>query len=79
MMQHDEELDVTGAVCPIPATKTIRKLGKMRPGAVLKVLLDYKPATEATPRYVAKTKHKFLGVEEDEDIDGWAMFFEAVK
>lgn len=51
----------------------------MKPGQILKVLSDYKAATESTPRYVAKTKHKFLGVEDDEDVDGWAMYFEVVK
>ena len=78
-MEYDEELDVCGAVCPVPATKTMQKLGKMKPGQVLRVVVDYKPATEATPRYVAKTKHKHLVTEEDEDVDGWAMYFEVVK
>ena len=78
-MEYDEELDVCGAVCPVPATKTMQKLGKMKPGQILKVVCDYKPATESTPRYVAKTKHKHLGTEEDEDADGWAMYFEVVK
>ena len=78
-MEYDEEMDVCGSACPVPAHKTLQKLGKMRPGQVLKVLTDYKPATEATPRYVSKTAHKFLGVEDDEDVDGWAMYFEVVK
>ena len=78
-MEYDEELDVCGSVCPVPAHKTLKQLGKMRPGEILKVLTDYKAATESTPRYVAKTSHKLLGVEEDEDVDGWAMFFEVVK
>jgi len=78
-MDYDDELDVCGAICPMPATKTIQKLGKMKPGQVLKVLSDYKPATEATPRYIKKTNHKFLTIEEDEDCDGWAMYFEVVK
>ena len=78
-MQYDEVLDVCGAICPVPAMKTVKQLGKMRPSAVLKILTDYKPATEAVVRFVEKTKHQFLGMEEDEDIDGWAMYFKAVK
>ena len=78
-MDYDEEIDVCGAICPVPAHKTLQKLGKMRPGEVLKVITDYKPATEATPRYVSKTKHKFLGLEEDEEEDAWIMYFEVVK
>ncbi|MEM4735894.1 MAG: sulfurtransferase TusA family protein [Candidatus Thorarchaeota archaeon] len=78
-MKYDEVLNVCGAVCPVPAIKTVQQLGKMKPGTVLKVIVDYRPATEATPRYVSKTKHKFLGMEDDEESGGWALYFEAVK
>ena len=78
-MNYDEELDVCGSICPVPAMKTVKQLGKMKPGAVLKLLTDYKPATEAVVRYVEKTKHEYLGIEEDEDIDGWALYFKVVK
>ncbi len=78
-MDYDEELDVCGTICPTPAMRTAKLLGKMKPGSVLKVLVDYKPATESVPRYIAKTSHKFLGLEEDEDVDGWALYFETVK
>ena len=78
-MDYDEVLDVCGAVCPVPAMKTVQQLGKMKPRTVLKVLVDYKPATESTPRYIAKTKHRFLGMEKAEDVGGWALYFEVVK
>ncbi|MHA1769503.1 MAG: sulfurtransferase TusA family protein [Candidatus Thorarchaeota archaeon] len=78
-MDYDEELDACGQICPAPAMRTMKQLGKMKPGTVLKVLIDYKPATESVPRSIAKTNHKFLGMEEDEDIDGWAVYFEVVK
>ena len=78
-MNYDEELDVCGSICPVPAMKTIKQLGKMKPGAILKLLTDYKPATEAVVRYVEKTKHEYLGIEDDEDIDGWALYFKVVK
>jgi tRNA 2-thiouridine synthesizing protein A len=78
-MNFDVELDVCGSICPIPAMKTLKELNKMKPGAVLKVLVDYKPATESVPRYIEKSKHQFLGIEEDEDHDGWGLFFKAVK
>ena len=79
IMDFTDELDVCGAICPVPAVKTKGKLSKMKTGDVLKVVLDYKPATESTPRYMKKTKHKFLGMEEDEEVDGWNLFFEVVK
>ena len=76
-MDFDEELDVSGQVCPVPALKTKQKLMQMKQGQVLKVITDYKPASESVPRDLAKTKHKYLGLEE---IDGgWTMFFECNK
>lgn len=78
-MDYDEELDACGLVCPMPALKAKKALMKMHPGQVLQVLLDYEPAVESVPRDLAKTKHKFLGTEEDEDDDLWKLYFECVK
>ena len=78
-MNYHDELDTSGLVCPVPALKTKKKLGKMKPGQILKVITDYKPASESVPRDLAKTKHKLLGVEEDEDEEIWEIYFECVK
>jgi tRNA 2-thiouridine synthesizing protein A len=78
-MNFDEELDVCGQVCPVPALKTKKQLMKMAPGKVLKVISDYKPASESVPRDLAKTKNKHLGTEFDEDEEKWYMYFVAVK
>ncbi|MHA1475214.1 MAG: sulfurtransferase TusA family protein [Promethearchaeota archaeon] len=78
-MNYDLELDAQGLVCPVPALKTKKQLGKMKPGQILKVVTDYKPASESVPRDLAKTKHKLLGVEEDEDEEIWEIYFECVK
>ena len=78
-MDYDEELDATGLVCPMPALKTKKALIKMKPGQVLKIILDYEPATESVPRDLAKTKHEYLGIEEDEDEEGWYLYFKCVK
>ena len=78
-MNYDLELDAQGLVCPVPALKTKKQLGKMKPGQILKVVTDYKPASESVPRDLAKTKHKLLGVEEDEDEEIWDIYFECVK
>lgn len=77
-MNYDEILDVSGLVCPVPALKTKKQLSQMQPGKILKVITDYKPASESVPRDLAKTAHKFLGLEENED-GGWNMYFECVK
>ena len=78
-MKFDMELNACGSVCPVPALKTKKQLMKMRPGTVLKVITDYKPASESVPRDLAKTKHKHLGTEFIEDDEQWYMYFEAVK
>ncbi|MBD3197745.1 MAG: hypothetical protein GF317_22020 [Candidatus Lokiarchaeota archaeon] len=78
-MKYDLELDVCGQVCPVPALKTKKELRKCRPGTVLKVITDYKPASESVPRDLAKTKHKHLDTEFNEDEERWYIYFEAVK
>ncbi|MFX1236407.1 MAG: sulfurtransferase TusA family protein [Promethearchaeota archaeon] len=78
-MKSDMELNVCGLVCPVPALKTKKQLRTMRPGQVLKVITDYKPASESVPRDLAKTKHKHLGTEYLEDEEQWYIYFEVVK
>jgi len=78
-MKYDEEVNCYGMVCPMPALTAKKALRKMKVGQILKVLIDYQPATESVPRDLAKTKHKFLGMEESEDDDGWDLYFECVK
>ncbi len=78
-MKYNEQLDTSGLVCPVPALKTKKKLRGMMPGQILKVITDYKPASESVPRDLKKTKHKFLGIEEMDDDEGWELFFECVK
>jgi tRNA 2-thiouridine synthesizing protein A len=78
-MKFDTELNVCGLVCPVPALKTKKQLRTMRPGTVLKVITDYKPASESVPRDLAKTKHKHLGTDYMEDDEQWYIYFETVK
>ena len=78
-MKFDQELNVCGLVCPVPALKTKKQLMKMRPGNVLKVITDYKPASESVPCDLAKTKHKHLGTDFLDDDELWHIYFESVK
>nr|MDO8084048.1 sulfurtransferase TusA family protein [Candidatus Sigynarchaeum springense] len=78
-MNYDAELDCRGLVCPVPALKTKKELAKMAPGKVLRVVTDYKPASESVPRDLAKTPNKLLGIEYNEDESVWYIFFQAVK
>ena len=78
-MKFDEELDASGLVCPVPALKTKKQLMKMASGKVLKVTSAYKPASVSVPRDHAKTKHKHLGTDFDENEEKWYTYFECVK
>lgn len=78
-MKFDDELDTSGLVCPMPALKTKKALMKMSAGEVLRVITDYGPAKDSVPRDLEKTKHKFLGIEEDDFDDLWYLYFECVK
>jgi len=78
-VNYNSELNVCGLVCPVPALKTKKELRKMRPGQVLKVITDYKPASESVPRDLAKTKHKHLGTDYEEDEEQWYIYFKCVK
>ncbi|MHA1672189.1 MAG: sulfurtransferase TusA family protein [Promethearchaeota archaeon] len=78
-LEFDEKIDLCGEICPVPAVKTKKKLGKMRNGSVLKLITDYKPATESVCRVMEKTSHKFLGMEEDEDEGTWELYFKCNK
>lgn len=78
-MKYDVELDVQGLVCPVPALKTKKQLNKMAAGQILKVITDYKPASESIPRDLAKTKHKHLGTDYDDDEEIWNLYYECVK
>ncbi|MHA1170291.1 MAG: sulfurtransferase TusA family protein [Candidatus Hodarchaeales archaeon] len=78
-MKYDKELDVSGLVCPVPALKTKKVLKTMKNGQILRVITDYEPASESVPRDLAKTKHEHLGTEEEDDDEGWSMYFKCVK
>ena len=76
-MDFDEELDVRGQVCPYPSLRTKKALKKMSPGAILKVLIDFKPAVDSVKREIAQTPHEWINTEEEDDE--WALFFKCVK
>ena len=50
MTQVDQTLDIRGEVCPYTYLKTILALEEMQPGQVLRVRLDYEPASRSVPR-----------------------------
>ena len=59
----DLELDIRGEVCPYTFVKTKLALEEMQPGQVLRVLVDYEPATKNVPRSVTLQGDEVLSVE----------------
>jgi TusA-related sulfurtransferase len=59
----DRELDIRGEVCPYTFVKTKLALEEMQPGQVLRVLVDYEPATKNVPRSVRLQGDEVLSVE----------------
>jgi tRNA 2-thiouridine synthesizing protein A len=59
----DRELDIRGEVCPYTFVKTKLALEEMQPGQVLRVLVDYEPATKNVPRSVRLQGDEVLGIE----------------
>ena len=59
----DRELDIRGEVCPYTFVKTRLALEEMQAGQVLRVLVDYEPATKNVPRSVTLQGDEVLGVE----------------
>jgi tRNA 2-thiouridine synthesizing protein A len=59
----DRELDIRGEVCPYTFVKTKLALEQMQPGQVLRVLVDYEPATKNVPRSVKLQGDEVLNVE----------------
>lgn len=57
------ELDIRGEVCPYTYVKTRLALEELAVGQVLRVLVDYEPATRNVPRSVALQGDEVLKVE----------------
>jgi TusA-related sulfurtransferase len=68
----DRELDIRGEVCPYTFVKTKLALEEMQPGQVLRVLVDYEPATKNVPRSVKLQGDEVLGVESC-GVSQWAI------
>jgi tRNA 2-thiouridine synthesizing protein A len=58
----DREIDLRGDKCPITFARTRIALEEMQVGQVLRVLLDYEPATRNVPRSAELCGDKVLYV-----------------
>ena len=62
MSQVDRTLDIRGEVCPYTYVKTRLALEEMAAGQVLRVQVDYEPATRSVPRSVKVQGDEVLSV-----------------
>jgi tRNA 2-thiouridine synthesizing protein A len=69
------ELDIRGEVCPYTYVKTRLALEELEVGQVLRVLVDYEPATRNVPRSVAAQGDEVLWVEPVEE-GAWAIWIQ---
>lgn len=64
-MTHDDELDATGLLCPLPVLKAAKRLRGMAPGAVLRVLADDPAAVVDVPHFCVEQGHTLVETDLD--------------
>jgi TusA-related sulfurtransferase len=62
MTEVDRILDIRGEVCPYTYVKTLLALEEMDAGQILRVRIDYEPATRSVPRSVTIQGNEVLSV-----------------
>lgn len=72
-LQADRELNLFGDHCPITFAKTKIALEEMAIGQVLRVLLDWEPATRNVPKSVELYGDEVLALEPI-DSGGWSLW-----
>ena len=63
-MEHDDELDALGLLCPLPVLKAAKRLRGMAPGTVLRVLADDPAAIVDIPHFCHEQGHTLLAATE---------------
>lgn len=66
-MEHDDDLDARGLLCPLPVLKCRKRLQGLRNGAILKVTADDPAAIIDVPHFCAEAGHELLRTETEED------------
>lgn len=66
-MKPDVELDLRGDVCPYTYVKTKLQVEEMEPNQILKVIVDYEPASRNIPRSIKTLGHEVLKIEKENE------------
>jgi tRNA 2-thiouridine synthesizing protein A len=75
----DRTIDLRGEVCPMTFAKTKIALEEMTIGQVLRVLLDYEPATRNVPRSVELYGDQVLGIHVTSPTEWAVLILKCVK
>ncbi len=67
-IQADDDIDITGEVCPMTFVRTKLRLERMQPGKILAVRLRGEEPLRNVPRAARDEGHTILGIEADGDI-----------
>ncbi len=70
-MTHDEELDTTGLLCPLPVLKAAKRLRSMDKGDVLKILADDPAAIIDVPHFCSEQGYELVS---SDDADGVQIY-----
>jgi tRNA 2-thiouridine synthesizing protein A len=68
-MKADKEINLKGEVCPYTFVRSKLAIEEMEPNQVLRIIVDYLPATENVPRSMENDGNKILRVEMLNDSD----------
>jgi tRNA 2-thiouridine synthesizing protein A len=60
-----ETLDLRGLLCPLTWARTKYALGRLQPGAELRVLVDHRPAVPDIRRNAEELGHEVLSTREE--------------
>lgn len=79
IIKKDRELDAKYLNCPLPILKTKVLLNKMQPGEVLYVETTDPHSAVDFEAYCAKTDHKLMSIEIEEDTSVFKIYIERAE
>lgn len=64
-MTHDEDLDATGLICPLPVLKARKRMRSLPDGAVLRLTTTDPAAVVDVPHFCTENGYALIGQEDD--------------
>jgi TusA-related sulfurtransferase len=68
-ISFDTELDLKGEVCPYTFVKSKLAIEEMLAGQVLRIIVDYEPATKNVPRSMENEGNEVLDIDKLNESD----------